>query len=56
MEAKFKAKTPTILQTGALRDLNNCCMTIKVEFIIVIQKNQVEKLVLINIKDNTKKQ
>ena len=31
-------------------------MTIKAESIIVVQKNQVEKLILIDIKDNVKKQ
>ena len=55
MEAKFKAKTQTILKTGASRNFNGCRMTIKAKSIMVVQKNQAEKLVLVNIKDNTKK-
>ena len=56
IKAKFKAKTQTILQTGASRDFNGYRMTIKAEFIMVVQKNQVEKLVFIDIKDKAKKQ
>ena len=56
VEAKFKAKTRTILETGASGDFNGCRMTIKAESIMVVQKNQAEKLVLIDIKDNAKKQ
>ena len=55
IEAKFKAKNQIILETGASGDFNGCCMTIKADFIMVVQKNQAEKLVLIDIKDNTKK-
>lgn len=39
IKAKFKVKTQIILETGILRDFNNCHITIKTEFIIVIQKN-----------------
>lgn len=56
IEAKFKAKSQTILQTGTLRDFNSCRMIIKAESIMIIQKNQEEKLVLSDIKDNAKKQ
>ena len=56
IEAKFKAKSQIILETGASGDFNGCRMTIEAEFIIVVKKNQVEKLVLVDIKDNAKKQ
>ncbi len=56
IEAKFKAKSQTILETNTSGDFYNCCMTIEAESIIVVQKNQVKKLILINIKDNAKKQ
>ena len=56
IEAKFKSKTQTILEIDASRDFNGCRMTIKAESIIIVQKNQVEKLVLVDIKDNAKKQ
>lgn len=36
MEAKFKAKTRTILKTGISRDFNGYCMTIKAKFIMVV--------------------
>ena len=55
-EAKFKAKSRTILETGTSGDLNGCRMTIEAESIMVVQKNQAEKLVLVDIKDNAKKQ
>ena len=56
MEVKFKAKTRTILEIGVSGDFNDCYMTIKAESIMVVQKNQAEKLVLVDIKDNAKKQ
>lgn len=56
MKAKFKVKTRIILETHTLEDFNGYCMTIKAESIMVIQKNQTEKLVLVDIKDNIKKQ
>ena len=56
MEAKFKAKTQIILENGASRDFNGCRMTIEADSIMVVQKNQVEKLVFVDIKDNAKKQ
>ncbi|MCJ1345194.1 hypothetical protein MMC31_003400, partial [Peltigera leucophlebia] len=56
MEAKFKAKIQTILETGASKDFNNCRMVIEAESIMVVQKNQPDKLVLVNIKDNARKQ
>ena len=55
IKAKFKAKIQTILETSTLKDFNNCRMTIEAEFIIIVKKNQAEKLVFIDIKDNTKK-
>ena len=55
MEAKFKAKTQTILEIGASGDFNGCRKIIKAESIMVIKKNQAEKLVLVDIKDNAKK-
>ena len=39
MEAKFKAKTQTFLETGISGDFNGCCITIKAKSIMVIQKN-----------------
>ena len=56
MKAKFKAKTWTILETGILGDFKGCYITIKAESIVVSQKNQPEKLALVDIKNNTKKQ
>ena len=56
IEAKFKAKTQTILGTGASRGFNHYCIIIEAEFIMVIQKNQAEKLIFVDIKDNAKKQ
>lgn len=55
MKAKFKAKTQTILETSASEDFNSYYIIIKTKSIMVIQKNQTEKLILIDIKDNTKK-
>ena len=55
-ETKFKAKSQTILETGTSGDFNSCRMTIEAESIIVVQRNQIEKLILVNIKDNAKKQ
>lgn len=56
IEFKFKTKSQTILESGISGDFNGCHMTIKVEFNIVVQKNQVEKLVPVDIKDSIKKQ
>ena len=56
MEAKFKAKTQKFLENGISKDFNGCYMTIKAEFFMVMQKNQEEKLVFVDIKDNAKKQ
>ncbi len=56
IKAKFKAKNQTILESGISGNYNGCHMTIGAKFIIVVQKNQAEKLVLVDIKDNTKKQ
>ena len=36
MNAKFKVKTQTILETGAWRDFNGFHIIIKAEFIMVI--------------------
>lgn len=41
--AKFKAKNRTILEIIIFGDFNNCCITIEVELIIVVEKNEVEK-------------
>ena len=56
IEAKFKAKTRIILEIGTTGDFNGCHITIKAESIMVVQKNQAKKLVLVDIKDNAKKQ
>ncbi len=56
IEAKFKAKNRTILETGVSGDFNGCRMTIGAESIMVVQKNQAEKLVLVDVKDNARKQ
>lgn len=40
IEAKFKAKSYTILETGILKDFNSYHMTIKDESIIVVQKTK----------------
>ena len=55
IKTKFKIKTQTILETGASKTFNSCYIIIKAKFIIVIQKNQAEKLVFINTKNNIKK-
>lgn len=55
IEAKFKAKTQITLETGVQRNLNGSHMTIKAKSTMLVQKNQVEKFVLIDIKDNAKK-
>ena len=55
IKTKFKAKTQTILKTDVSDNFQNCYMTIEADFIIVVQNNQTEKLVLIDIKDNAKK-
>lgn len=55
MEAKFKAKTQIISETGVSKDFNGCHMIIGAESIIFVQKNLAEKLVVVNIRDNAKK-
>ena len=55
IEAQFKAKNQTILETDISEDFNGYYMTIKADFIMVVQKNQAEKLALVDIKDNVKK-
>lgn len=55
MEAEFKAKTETILETNISRDFDSCHITIEVGSIMVVRKNQAEKLVFVDIKDNAKK-
>ena len=52
IKTKFKTKIQTILETYALEDFYGGNMTIKAEFIIIVQKNQIKKLVLNDIKDN----
>lgn len=54
-KVKFKAKTRTMLETGISKDFNSCHILIEAKSIMVILKNQVEKLVLIDVKDNIKK-
>lgn len=54
-EAKFKAKSQTILETSASKNIHNYYMTIKAKSRMVIQKHQTEKLVLVSIKNNAKK-
>lgn len=44
-----------MLEIGVSRDFKSCRMTIEDKSIMVMQKKQIEKLFLINIKDNTKK-
>lgn len=56
IKTKFNAKTWIILEIGISKNFNGYYMTIEAKAIIVVQKNQVEKLVLVNIKDNVKKQ
>lgn len=56
IEAKFKTKTWIMLEADVSRDFNCCYVIIEAEFIIIVQKNQEEKLVLVDIKDNIKKQ
>ena len=55
IKAKFKAKNQTILETSTSRYFNGCCMTIEADSIIVMQKNQAKKFVIIDIKNNTRK-
>lgn len=54
MKTIFKAKTQTILGIDTSRNFNSYYMKIKAKSIIVIQKNQIKKLVFVNIKDNAK--
>lgn len=54
IKAKFNIKSQIILETCALGDLNDYHIIIEAESIIVMQKNQIEKLVFINIRDNAK--
>lgn len=56
MEANFKAKSQIMLETGISRDFNGLHMTIKDKAIMIVQKDQTDKLLIIDIKDNTKKQ
>ncbi len=56
IKAKFKAKNQTILKTSVSGDFNSCHMIIRAESIMIKQKNQAEKLVLVDVKDNIKKQ
>ena len=39
IEAKFKAKTQTILEIGVSGDFNGCLITIEAKSIMVVQKN-----------------
>lgn len=55
IEAKFKAKSQIMSKTSVSKDFNKCHMTIENKSIIVIQKKQAEKLLFVDIKDNTKK-
>ena len=55
IEAKFKAKSQTILKTGISGDFNGCRMIIEAKSFMIMQKNQTKKLVFVDIKDNVKK-
>ena len=54
VKAKFKAKNQTIIEINISRDFNSCYIIIKAESIMVVQKNQIAKFVLINVKNNPK--
>lgn len=53
IKAKFKAKNQTMLGTDVSKDYNSYCKTIGFKLIIIEQKNSAEKLVLIDVKNNT---
>ena len=56
INAKFKVKNQTMLETGISGDFNSCRITIEAKSIMIVHKNQTEKLVLVDVKDNAKKQ
>lgn len=49
----LKAKSQIMLKICILEDFNRYQIIIENESIIVVQKNQVKKLLIINIRDNT---
>ena len=55
IEAKFKTKSQTMLETGKSGSFNGCRMTIEDKAIMVIQEDQADKLLVVDIKDNAKK-
>lgn len=56
IRAKFKVKNRILLETDISEDFNSCYIIIKAESNMVVQKSQAKKLVLIDIKENVKKQ
>lgn len=56
IKVKFEAKSQIILQTDTLGDFNSCHIMIEDVSNIIVQKNQVEKLFIIYIKNDVKKQ
>lgn len=56
IKAKFKAKSQIILKTRISETFNSYYMIIKDKTIIIIQKNQGNKLLIVNIEDDIKKQ
>lgn len=55
IETKFKAKSQTMLETSLSKNFNSCHMIIEDKIIIIIQKSQVNKLLIIDIDDYVKK-
>lgn len=56
IEAKFKAKSQIMLETGTSQNFNGYYMTIEDKTIIIIQKNKADKLIIVDIEDNVNKQ
>lgn len=55
IKAIYKTKSQIILEIGAIGNFNGYYMTIKDKAIMFIQKNQADKLLIVNIEDNVKK-
>lgn len=56
IEAKFQAILQTILGTDISKNFNSCHMIIEDKVIIVEYKDQVDKLFIVDIEDDTKKE
>lgn len=56
IKARLKAKNQIIQEISLSADFGGYSMTIEAESIIVLQRNEAEKLVLIDVKNNAKKQ